>query len=71
MDISLLNETIDEPPHRNEIVYSQAEEKMPDVRTMVMKFTPLDMDAGDEEYTELVAFTEVNSDVSEEEEEES
>ena len=64
--MSLLNETIDEPPAK-EMNFNVSEEKLNTMRPLVMKFVPLDMQAADEEYTEVVAFTEENSDVEEEE----
>lgn len=66
--MSLLNETIDEPPAK-EMNFNVSEEKFNTMRPLVMKFVPLDMQAADEEYTEVVAFTEENSDMSAEEEE--
>jgi len=49
--------------------FNVSEEKFNTMRPLVMKFVPLDMQAADEEYTEVVAFTEENSDMSAEEEE--
>ena len=68
MDVSLLNETIDEPVTK-EMNFTGHEEKLHTARPLVMKYVPLDMQAADEEYTEVIAFTEENSDNSEEEEE--